>query len=128
VLDDPLGRPHYPIAVYTYGRLEIQFQYMNSPPFSNVARREEFRRKLNEIPDVEIPQDGRSRRPSIPLSMPAERPAALAGLQRALEWYCETSRGRRDQPQPGLRAAATGTAALCNPPRVTPTFAGVAPR
>src|SRR5262245_15390514 len=46
------GREYFPIAVYTYGRVEIQFAYMNRPPFDDPDVRRELLRRLNDFPGV----------------------------------------------------------------------------
>jgi hypothetical protein len=43
------GSKSYPIAVYSYyGQVEIRFQYMKEP-FDNPVKREELRKRLNDI-------------------------------------------------------------------------------
>jgi len=45
------GHSYLPFYAWTNGRMQIQFQYMSGmPPFDQVAMREEFRRRLNEVP------------------------------------------------------------------------------
>lgn len=86
------GQPHYPIALYTDGRVEIQFMWLTRPPFDNLDLRRELLRRLNEIPGVSIPDDAITRRrPSIPLKVLAEGPA-LNTLLGALDWFCATVR------------------------------------
>ena len=60
---------HQLFAVWTYGTVEIYFQwYCYKPPFDDEARRLELLDKLNQIPGVKIPKDSIARRPNIPLS------------------------------------------------------------
>jgi phosphoglycolate phosphatase-like HAD superfamily hydrolase len=62
----PYGSQSYPIAVYSYyGQVEIRFQYMRKP-FDDPAKREELRKKLNNIEGINLPS-GRQR-PSIPIA------------------------------------------------------------
>jgi hypothetical protein len=69
MLDDR-GTTYWLISVWTYGRLEVQFQMMQTKsPFSAEAKRLELLRRLNTIPGVEIPPDGMTRRPPISLSI-----------------------------------------------------------
>ena len=98
---DHAGQAYYPLGVWTYGRLEIQFQYvMRQPPFDDVELRLEFLRRLNEIPGVSIPDDAITRRPRIPLALFAADPKALKALKGALDWFCETVRSdAEDQPE-----------------------------
>jgi len=65
---------------------------MTHPPFDDVRMRHELRRRLNEIPDVSIPEDAIMRRPSFPLPDLAADPEALESLKAALDWFCETVR------------------------------------
>jgi hypothetical protein len=61
---------HWIISVWTYGRLEVQFQMMASkPPFSDLALRRELLARLNEIPGVQFGDEVLERRPSIQLSV-----------------------------------------------------------
>jgi hypothetical protein len=47
------GQGHYPIALYTYGRIEVQFQHLKArPPFDDEQTRLELLRLINEIPGV----------------------------------------------------------------------------
>ena len=67
---DYQGKPYWLIAVWTYGRIEIQFQMMKtSPPFEAEAKRVELLQRLNALPEIIIPPDGITRRPSIRLSV-----------------------------------------------------------
>jgi len=81
---------HYlwPFRVYTYGSVEINFQFMaRRPPFDDLAQREELRRRLNEIEGVELTAQD-DLRPNIPLAM-FVAPEALSRLLKALEWAFE---------------------------------------
>jgi hypothetical protein len=80
------GREHYPIALYTNGWIEVQFQYLLArPPFDDEQVRLELRRRMNEIPGVSIGEEKVSKRPRIGLNQLRD-PAAMASLMRALEW------------------------------------------
>jgi hypothetical protein len=71
------GEQHWVVAVWTYGRAEIPFQWMRGrKPFEEEAKRLEVRDRLNKIPGVTIPADAIARRPSIPLAAFAD-PSAL---------------------------------------------------
>lgn len=85
------GVQHYPIAVYTYGRVEVQFQWLTRAPFDRDETKLELLRRLNEIPGVSFGVDVITRRPSIPLSLLASDPSALAQLEAALAWLIETA-------------------------------------
>lgn len=86
---------HYPLALYSYGRIEIQFQYLrNKPPFDADTTRLELLTRVNTIPGVSFGEDAITRRPSIPLAVLAQRPEALAEFLRVLAWVEE--RAHRD--------------------------------
>jgi hypothetical protein len=79
----------YPVAVYTYGRAEIQFQWIKSrPPFDDEIVRRELLRRLNEIPGVSLPDDAISRRPRIELQT-LTSPDALQKFFEVLNWTLE---------------------------------------
>jgi hypothetical protein len=81
------GTKNSVISVWTYGRLEVQFQTMKErPPFDSEAKRHELRERLNRIPGVEIPADAITRRPSILLSTLADK-AALTQFHEVLDWF-----------------------------------------
>lgn len=64
---------HQLFAVYTYGVVEIYFQwYVYKPPFDTEEKRLELWEKLNRLEGVNIPRDGLTRRPSFPLKALAE--------------------------------------------------------
>jgi hypothetical protein len=72
---DYKGENHFLISVWTYGRIEIQFQWMKTkPPFDQDSKRQELLNRFNEIPGVSIPTDAITRRPSIPLSTLKDEP------------------------------------------------------
>jgi hypothetical protein len=84
---EALGREHYPIALYSNGWVEIQFQHLrHRPPFDDEQVRLELLEQVNRIPGVAFGADRISKRPSIRLSVLAADPAALEELKRALEW------------------------------------------
>jgi hypothetical protein len=81
------GREHYPIALYSYGRIEFQFQHLKPrAPFDDEQARLELLRRVNEIPGVSFGPEVITRRPSIQLSLLASNPDALEELKRVLEW------------------------------------------
>jgi hypothetical protein len=87
------GRQHYPIALYSHGRVEVQFQHLKArPPFDNEQTRLELLRRVNEIPGVSYGSEVITKRPSIPLSLLASEPAALEQLKRVLEWVEEQAK------------------------------------
>lgn len=90
---DHNGQPHYPLAIYTYGRLEIQFQWLTRPPFADLDLRREFLLRLNGVPGVDLPEDTITRRPSVPLAVLTD-PPVLDAFLHVLDWFCETVRTR----------------------------------
>ncbi len=81
------GREHYPIALYSYGRIEVQFQHLKArAPFDDEQTRLELLRRVNEIPGVSFGREVITKRPSIQLSLLASDPAALQQLKRTIEW------------------------------------------
>jgi hypothetical protein len=81
------GEQHWVVAVWTYGRAEVPFQWMLArKPFEEEAKRLELRDRLNKIPGVEIPADAIARRPSIPLAVFTD-PSALQRFLSVLDWY-----------------------------------------
>jgi hypothetical protein len=67
------GTDHQLFAVWTYGTVELYFQwYQTKPPFEAEAKRLELLRRLNAIDGVSIPPDAITRRPGIPLALLAE--------------------------------------------------------
>lgn len=90
---DALGREHYPIALYTNGFVEIQFQHLrHRAPFDVEQVRLELLEHVNRIPGVSFGVDRVSKRPTIRLSLLAADPAALEQLKRALEWVEQRAR------------------------------------
>ncbi len=83
---DHEGAPHYPLALYTYGRVEVQFQHMRARPFDDEGMRLELLRRLNEIEGVAISEDKITKRPSIPLST-LRNGDALERFLEVFDWY-----------------------------------------
>jgi hypothetical protein len=80
------GQPQALLSMWTYGRVEFQFETLKRrPPFEDEALRLELRDRLNAIPGVTLPADAIGRRPSVPLTQ-VEDPGALQQLWAALEW------------------------------------------
>lgn len=83
------GEQYYPIAIWTYGKIEIQFQWlMNKSPFNDEMKRKELLNRLNQIPGVEIPEKAITRRPNIFLSRFKEA-SSLAQLLETLDWVVQ---------------------------------------
>jgi hypothetical protein len=86
---DHKGEAHSTVVVYTYGSVEVQFQYMKDrQPFRSESLREELRHKLNEINAADIPPDGVERRPSIALNALTNE-GATEHLIKTFDWVIE---------------------------------------
>ena len=84
---ESVGSEHYPIALYTNGWIEIQFQHLqNRSPFDAEEVRLELLRRVNEIPGVSFASEKITKLPNIRLGLLAADPAALDQLKRVLEW------------------------------------------
>lgn len=80
---------HWTFSVWTYARIEIQFEMMlNRPVFSDGAMRTELLSRLRDcqLPNVTFPDDSLTRRPSFPLSALGEE-EKLAAFLEVMEWY-----------------------------------------
>ncbi len=76
----------FPFVLYTYGRVEVQFEYMRRrAPFDARELREELRRRLNAVSGVAIPPDALDKRPSIQLASLVDE-AALDQFLEILDW------------------------------------------
>ncbi len=80
------GDTHWLISAWTFGRIEVQFQWLKAkPPFSDEAKRLDLLQRLNAIPGVNLPPDAITRRPSVSLAVLADD-AALKMLLAVLDW------------------------------------------
>lgn len=86
------GLDYPPIALYSYGRCEVQFQHLlTRPPFDSEQRRLELLRRVNDIPGVSFGPEVITKRPSIPLAVLAGNPRALEQLKAVLRWLADTA-------------------------------------
>ena len=86
---DYQGNSYFLISVWTYGTIEVQFQWMQTrPPFDNEARRLELLHRINEISGVSISADAISRRPSVPISTLKDE-AMLKKLLDTFDWVIQ---------------------------------------
>lgn len=93
---DYQGAPYYPLALYTYGRVEIQFQYMRARPFDDEAKRLELLRRLNELEGIEIPEDKTTKRPSIPFAT-LRKDDTLKRFLETFDWYVQEIKASYDK-------------------------------
>lgn len=76
-------------VVYTYGSIEVYFQYyVAKPPFDNEERRRDLQQRLNKVPGVSIPNDALMRRPTIRLKEIAEK-KSVDQLLGVFDWFIE---------------------------------------
>lgn len=77
---------HYVFALYSYGTIEIYFQWLKQrPPFDNREKRVEFFDRLKNATGLTFSADAIERRPSIRLSSLAS-PATLSGFLAVMDW------------------------------------------
>ena len=66
--DNRFGK-NFLFSVWTYGTVELQFQHMKIPPFSEPEKRKELAHRLSAIQGLSIPEAALSKRPSFELSL-----------------------------------------------------------
>lgn len=64
----PDGNNYYPIAIWSYGRVEIRFQYLLKGPLEGEEKRRDLLDRLNEIDGIRLSPDSIALRPSIPIA------------------------------------------------------------
>jgi hypothetical protein len=86
----------FPFALYGYGRIEIQFQYMmRRPPFDTETLRRDLVERLNAIPGVSIDGDQITKRPSIALESLAPA-GALEQFTATMDWALTQATAQSD--------------------------------
>ena len=81
------GVSHYTFGAWTGGVIEIQFQWMKKhEPFADEESRCQVRDRLNEIPGIDIPEDGIGRRPSVRM-VALEQRGSLDQFLGVFDWY-----------------------------------------
>jgi hypothetical protein len=79
----------WPAALYPTGKFEVVFQHLASrPPFDDVELREEFRRRLNQVPGVDLPAAKIELRPGFDLAVLADASGRELLLSQ-LKWFLE---------------------------------------
>src|SRR4029077_7038656 len=81
--DNEFGK-NFLFSVWTYGTVELQFQHMKRPPFSDVEKRKELAQRLSAI-GLSIPDEALNRRPTFGLSL-LSQPPALAMFLETFDW------------------------------------------
>ena len=86
------GKTYYPICIWSYGKVEVQFQYLKRhPPFDSESKRKELLDRLNRIPGFSIPDDAITRRPNVYLAA-LKNEDALDQFLEALNWVVQEIR------------------------------------
>jgi hypothetical protein len=79
------NQSYWTVSVWTYGRVEVQFQVMRSrPPFDDEMKRLALARELSKIAGIAVSDEAINRRPSFPLSV-LKPPDAMEHFLGALE-------------------------------------------
>lgn len=87
VLRAPSGTDYYPFTVYSYGKVEIQFQHIKPrAPFDDEGVRRELLAVLNRVPGAQFPDESIDKRPSIPL-VDLLPDASWSAFQQVLAWF-----------------------------------------
>jgi hypothetical protein len=76
---------HLLFSVWTYGTVELQFQHMKRPPFSEAEKRKELAHRLSAIEGVSIPEASLNKRPSFKLGILA-RSGNLERFLATFDW------------------------------------------
>lgn len=80
------GTNYYPVILWTYGRIEVQFQWLQArPPFDDIGKRRELFTRLHSIPGITLPADSLNRRPSFNMKV-LGKPGALQQFIEVLDW------------------------------------------
>jgi hypothetical protein len=89
---DHNGVSYYTVGIWTNGKVEIKFGWLQSrPPFNEESERKELLDRLNQISGVSIPADAISRHPSIPISVFTNE-KSLKQFFETLEWVIKEIR------------------------------------
>jgi hypothetical protein len=87
---------NFQFSVWTYGSVELQFQHMRLPPFSEPEKRKELTYRLSEIQGLSIPETALSKRPSFKLSLLTGSPS-LEKFLAVFDWVLsEVKKGEVD--------------------------------
>jgi hypothetical protein len=101
VYDNKFGKNRL-FSVWTYGTVELQFQYMKGPPFDKEDEREKLAQRLSNV-GVTIPKDALRKRPTFPLRLLLE-PGSLDKFLSAFDWMLSEIKkveGNDDAHEPG---------------------------
>jgi hypothetical protein len=83
------GRDYYPFSIWTYGRIELEFQWMRKrPPFDREELMLHWVTALNEIPSVTLTPRDLTRRPTFDVTVLCD-PLAMQQFISSMEWFIE---------------------------------------
>jgi hypothetical protein len=85
------GQKNYPMSILTYGRVEIEFQYLMRGPFEAEDRRRELLARLNGVDGLSLPANSISRRPTFSLTL-LSTGDRLAAFLSVMDWLVEELR------------------------------------
>ncbi|NMC18730.1 MAG: hypothetical protein GYA38_10120 [Chloroflexi bacterium] len=86
------GIDYYPIAIWSYGKIEIQFKWLQRrPPFDAESKRKELLDRLNQIPGFDIPIDAIARFPKVDLSA-LKNEDSLKQFLDVLDWVVQEAK------------------------------------
>jgi hypothetical protein len=85
------GNNYYPIAIWTYGLIEIRFQYLLKGPLGSEEKRREFLERLNRVDGISLPAASITRRPSIRMAVLSGE-ARLTSFIAVMDWLVATLR------------------------------------
>lgn len=98
VYDNKRGK-NFLFSIWTYGRVEIQFQHMSKPPFDQEAYRQELARRLASIDGISIPENSITKRPTFDLDLLSEADSLTRFLE-TFDWVlAEVKRLEHSLPQ-----------------------------
>jgi hypothetical protein len=83
---------YWTVAIWTYGRVEIQYQWMlTTPAFASEATRLELLERFNHLPGVSLSPIVITKRPAFPLAILKDE-AALGLFLQTLDWIVQVVR------------------------------------
>ncbi len=83
-------------GVWTYGKIELQFQWYNTPPFNSLEKRFEFMTLLSQIDGISLTKEQVTKRPSINLQV-LNNETSMNKLLESYDWFIDELRRVSDQ-------------------------------
>ena len=80
------GGEFYPLVLWTYGKVEVAFQWIIKPPFNDEDKRRELMRRISEATGLELRDYHLDKRPAIELARLAE-PERMSNFLNAMDWF-----------------------------------------